>query len=139
MAGLTYKLIQIAVLLVTIGTILGGLWADVSWGRFWGWDPKEVWALITLLVYMLILHGRPIGWSGNFAMALISVVGFAALVFAWYGVNFLLPGGKHSYGEGAGGQWQVVTALVVNLAFAAAAGVRYFLQPEASSGGAARR
>ena len=53
-----YRAMQVGVLLVTAGTILGGVWADYSWGRFWGWDPKEVWALITLLVYLVPLHGR---------------------------------------------------------------------------------
>ena len=66
LAALTYRMLQIAVLLLLAGTALGALWADVSWGRFWGWDPKEVWALISLLVYLAFLHGRSIGWSGNF-------------------------------------------------------------------------
>ena len=116
--------------LLLVGTVLGALWADVSWGRFWGWDPKEVWALVSLLVYLLFLHGRSIGWCGNFMLTIASVLGFTAIVMAWYGVNFLLSGGKHSYGEGAGGQWYVlavVGVLAANWLFAAAAAVRLFV------------
>jgi cytochrome c biogenesis factor len=120
--------VQIAVLLLTIGTILGAMWADVSWGRFWGWDPKEVWALITLLIYMVLLHGRHVGLSGNFSMALGAVFGFNAIVMAWFGVNFLLPGGKHSYGEGAGGQWYLLTVLLLDWLFVAAAVMRYLAE-----------
>ena len=82
--------IQITVLLLAAGTILGALWADKAWGRFWAWDPKEVWALISLLVYLLILHARYIGWSGDFGMAVAAVLGATAVLFTWYGVNFLL-------------------------------------------------
>ncbi|HEY1066929.1 MAG TPA: cytochrome c biogenesis protein CcsA, partial [Pirellulales bacterium] len=74
LAGYVYKVIQVAVLLLAAGTILGGLWADVSWGRFWGWDPKEVWALASLLVYLAILHGRYAGWFNNFGLAVGSVL-----------------------------------------------------------------
>lgn len=124
LARLNYKIIQVAVLLLLVGTILGGMWADVSWGRFWGWDPKEVWALISLLIYMIILHARKAGWSGDFSLTLGSVLGFTAIIWAWYGVNFLMPGGKHSYGEGGGGQWAVVGAIVLNWFFLAQAAVR---------------
>ena len=58
LATFTYKAIQVTVLLLAAGTILGALWADVSWGRFWGWDPKEVWALVSTLVYLAMLHAR---------------------------------------------------------------------------------
>ena len=135
LAGLTYKVIQIAVLLLAVGTFLGAMWADVSWGRFWGWDSKETWALISLLAYLIILHGRSIGWSGNFAMALNSVLGFSAIVVTWYVVNFLMPGGKHSYGEAAGGQWLVFTVAAADWLFVAAAGLRYLLQPQAAGEG----
>ena len=88
-------------LLLAAGTILSGLWADVSWGRFWGWDPKVVWALVTLLVYLAILHGRYAGLFGNFGMAVGSVLGASAIVFSWYGVNFYLGAGLHAYGFSA--------------------------------------
>jgi ABC-type transport system involved in cytochrome c biogenesis permease subunit len=131
LGALVYRLVQIAVLLLAIGTMLGALWADLSWGRFWGWDPKEVWALISLLVYLAFLHGRPIGWSGSFSIALGSVVGFAAIVWTWYAVNFLMPGGKHSYGEGGGGLWLVLTAFALELILVAAAAARNFMAPSA--------
>ena len=110
---MTYKIVQITILLLILGTFLGALWADVSWGRFWGWDPKEVWALISILVYMLIVHGRSAGWWGNFGMASGSVLAFMAILWAWFGVNYLMPGGKHSYGEAAGGGWFVVALFAV--------------------------
>ena len=86
-------------LLLTAGTILGALWADKAWGRFWAWDPKEVWALISLLVYLLMLHTRHAGWSRNFGMAFTAVFGFTAILFTWYGVNFMMGSGMHSYGS----------------------------------------
>jgi ABC-type transport system involved in cytochrome c biogenesis permease subunit len=125
LAGYTYKAMQVAVLLLAAGTILGGLWADVSWGRFWGWDPKEVWALISLLVYLAILHGRYAGWFGNFGLAAGAVLGATAIVFSWYGVNFVLGAGLHSYGFGAGGQAEVGTFVVANWILLAAAAFRY--------------
>lgn len=128
LAGYIYKTVQVAVLLLVAGTILGGLWADVSWGRFWGWDPKEVWALISALVYLAILHGRYAGWFGNFGLAVGSVLGATAIIFSWYGVNFVLGAGLHSYGFGAGGQYEVGIAVVVNWIFLLAAAIRYFLE-----------
>ena len=96
-----------AVLLLAVGTILGGLWADVSWGRFWGWDPKEVWALISLLIYLGFLHARFAGWLSNFGLVAGTVVGFSMIMMSWVGVNFGLPllsdtgsVGLHSYGAG---------------------------------------
>ena len=112
-----YRSVQIGVLLVAAGTILGGLWADVSWGRFWGWDPKEVWALIILLTYLCLLHGRFAGWVGPFGMAAGSVLCFVTVLMSWYGVNFILGVGLHAYGFGAGGQAYVGAYVVAQLAF----------------------
>ena len=125
LAGFTYTAIQITVLLLAAGTILGALWADKAWGRFWAWDPKEVWALISLLAYLGFLHARHIGWLGPFGMAMTAVLGACAVGFTWYGVNFLLGSGMHSYGSGAGGQWQVGMAAAVELLFLLAAAARY--------------
>jgi ABC-type transport system involved in cytochrome c biogenesis permease subunit len=105
-----YRTMQVGVLLVAAGTILGGVWADYSWGRFWGWDPKEVWALITLLVYLVPLHGRFAGWVSTFGLVAASVVCFLSVLMAWYGVNFVLGVGLHSYGFTEGGGQGVVTA-----------------------------
>lgn len=123
-----YKATQVAVVLLAAGTILGGLWADVSWGRFWGWDPKEVWALIALLIYLAVLHGRYAGLFGNFGLAIGSVVGQSSILMAWYGVNFVLGSGLHSYGDGAGGKWWVYSIVALNWLFALAAAIRHYLE-----------
>jgi ABC-type transport system involved in cytochrome c biogenesis permease subunit len=116
-SNFVYRAMQVGVLLVAAGTMLGGWWADKSWGRFWGWDPKEVWALITLLVYLIPLHGRYAGWVNTFGLVCASVVCFGSVLMAWYGVNFVLGVGLHSYGfsEG-GGQGVVLSATAAVLA-----------------------
>ena len=98
-----YRAKQIGVVFLAPGIILGGIWADYSWGRFWGWDPKETWALIALLGYLAILHGRLVGWIKDFGMVVSGVLTFSLVIMAWYGVNFVLGAGLHSYGFGAGG------------------------------------
>ena len=98
-----YKTLQVGVLLLATGTILGGVWANYSWGRFWDWDPKETWALIALLGYLFLLHGRISGMWGGFGLAIGAVLAFLSVLMAWYGVNFVLGAGLHSYGFGTGG------------------------------------
>ena len=120
-----YRILQLGVLLLATGTILGGVWANYSWGRFWGWDPKETWALIALLCYIFVLHGRVVGWWDQFGLALASVVCFCAVVMTWYGVNFILGKGLHSYGFGIGGEKYVAGFVCVDLAYVALAGWRY--------------
>ncbi len=120
-----YRVLQLGVLLLAAGTILGGVWANYSWGRFWGWDPKETWALIALLCYILALHGRLAGWWTQFGLAVASVVCFLAVLMAWYGVNFVLGKGLHSYGFGIGGETYVATFIVLDLLFVAFAIWRY--------------
>jgi cytochrome c-type biogenesis protein CcsB len=102
--GLTYRAMQFGVVLLAAGTILGGVWADYSWGRFWGWDPKEVWALIALMGYIIILHARYTGWMQQFGYAAWTVIAYSLVIMAWYGVNFVLGVGLHSYGFSSGGQ-----------------------------------
>lgn len=114
---LTYRAMQFGVVLIAAGTILGGIWADYSWGRFWGWDPKEVWALITLLAYLVILHGRFTNWMGQFGFAAWSSVAFMTVVMAWYGVNFILGVGLHSYGFATGGTPWVIGFVAVQLTY----------------------
>ena len=120
-----YRVLQLGVLLLAAGTILGGVWANYSWGRFWGWDPKETWALIALLCYILTLHGRLAGWWSEFGLVVASVVCFLAVLMAWYGVNFVLGKGLHSYGFGIGGETYVATFVVLDLLFVAFAIWRY--------------
>ncbi len=110
-----YRSIQIGVVFIAPGIVLGGLWADVSWGRFWGWDPKETWALIVLLGYMAILHGRMTSWIRDFGMIASAVIGFNLVIMAWFGVNFVLGAGLHSYGFGAGGVEYVSVFVVIHL------------------------
>ncbi len=98
-----YRSLQVGTLFLAVGTLLGGVWASYSWGRFWGWDPKETWALIALLGYLAILHGRLLGWIKNFGLAVGSILGYLLVLMAWYGVNFVLGTGLHSYGFGSGG------------------------------------
>lgn len=120
-----YRAQQIGVVLLAAGTILGGVWADYSWGRFWGWDPKEVWALIALLVYVAVLHGRFTGWLRGFGFVACTVVSFLAILMAWYGVNFVLGAGLHSYGFGSGGLSYVMGYVLLQLAFIGAAYSRH--------------
>ena len=98
-----YRAMQIGVVLLALGIILGGVWADYSWGRFWGWDPKETWALIALLGYVAVLHARLTGWVRDFGMSVVSVLAFSLVIMAWYGFYFVLGAGLHTYGFGAGG------------------------------------
>lgn len=94
--------IIIGLFMLTIGTFLGGIWANESWGRYWGWDPKETWALVSVLVYAIILHLRFIpALSGKFTFNLVSLWGYSAILFTFFGVNFYLVG-LHSYAQGEG-------------------------------------
>ncbi len=112
-----YRAIQIGILLLGIGIVLGGIWADYSWGRFWGWDPKETWALIALLGYIAVLHARLVGWVKQFGMSATAVASFSLVIMAWYGVNYVLGAGLHSYGFGAGGVEYVTGFVVIHLLF----------------------
>ncbi|AEA44832.1 cytochrome c biogenesis protein [Fluviicola taffensis] len=92
----------VGLFMLTIGTFLGGIWANESWGRYWGWDPKETWALVSVLVYSIVLHFRFIpGLKGKFAFNVASMWGYAAILFTFFGVNFILVG-LHSYANGDG-------------------------------------
>lgn len=94
--------ITIGLFMLTIGTFLGGVWANESWGRYWGWDPKETWALVSVLTYAIILHLRFIpGLNGRFTFNLVSFWGFSSILFTFFGVNFILVG-LHSYAQGEG-------------------------------------
>jgi len=86
--------------MISIGTYLGGVWANESWGRYWGWDAKETWALVTILVYAFILHMRIIPkMQGLFAYNFASIFGLASVIMTYYGVNYYLSG-LHSYAAG---------------------------------------
>jgi cytochrome c-type biogenesis protein CcsB len=102
-ADLIYTSIKVGVVLLAAGVILGGVWADYSWGRFWGWDPKETWSLIVLLVYMAILHGRYTSWIPAHRFVTLVAGAFMSVMMAWFGVNYILASGLHSYGFSEGG------------------------------------
>lgn len=100
---LIYTCIKFGVVLLAAGVILGGVWADYSWGRFWGWDPKETWSLIVLLVYMAILHGKYTSWIPPHRFVALVAGAFMSVMMAWFGVNYILASGLHSYGFSEGG------------------------------------
>ncbi len=93
---LTYQMIVFGFLFLTIGIITGAVWANSAWGSYWSWDPKETWSLITWFVYATLLHLRMMrGWHGK-RIAWVSIVGFMAVLFTYFGVNYFLSG-LHSY------------------------------------------
>lgn len=94
---LTYQMIVFGFLFLTIGIITGAVWANSAWGKYWSWDPKETWSLITWFIYAIFLHLRLMrGWHGK-NLAIVSIIGFLGVLFTYFGVNFLLSG-LHSYG-----------------------------------------
>ena len=93
---LNHQMIMFGFLFLTTGIITGAVWANSAWGRYWGWDPKETWSLITWFIYATLLHARMMrGWGGK-RIAYLSIIGFCAVLFTYFGVNYL-PG-LHSYG-----------------------------------------
>jgi cytochrome c-type biogenesis protein CcsB len=95
----TYRTVAFGFLFLAIGIITGAVWAEKAWGRYWGWDPKETWALITWLIYGFYLHMRVTrGWRGA-AGSWVSIIGFGSVIFTYVGVTFLLSG-LHSYANG---------------------------------------
>ena len=92
--------ITIGLIMLTIGNFLGGMWANESWGRYWGWDPKETWALISIMLYAFVLHMRLIpGLRSRFTFNLWSIITYASIMMTYFGVNFYLSG-LHSYASG---------------------------------------
>ncbi|MFA6235707.1 MAG: cytochrome c biogenesis protein CcsA [Bacteriovorax sp.] len=102
-ADIIYTTLKWGTTLLAGGVILGGVWADYSWGRFWGWDPKETWSLIVLCVYMAILHGRYTTWIKTDRFITVTAGAFMSVMMAWFGVNYILASGLHSYGFSEGG------------------------------------
>jgi len=101
------KLLQVMYLgtgLLIGGTILGGVWAAQSWGRFWDWDPKEAWAFICSGLYLIWIHAYRFKKIGGLGLAIGAIIGVMAITFTWYGVNYILGSGLHSYGFGHGGE-----------------------------------
>ncbi len=92
--------LTVGLIMLTIGNFLGGQWANESWGRYWGWDPKETWALISIMVYAFVVHTRLVpGLRGKWAFNFLSVLAFGSIMMTYFGVNFYLVG-LHSYASG---------------------------------------
>jgi cytochrome c-type biogenesis protein CcsB len=110
---LLYWYMFVGSILLVAGILTGSMWAASSWGRYWGWDPKEVWSLVAFLCYMAILHAKVDKMIGQFGVAAISIAAFQTILFTYLGVNFVLTTGMHSYGMGDSPvvMWMVITAV----------------------------
>ncbi|MEM1002040.1 MAG: cytochrome c biogenesis protein CcsA, partial [Bacteroidota bacterium] len=108
--------LTVGLVMLTIGNFLGGMWANESWGRYWGWDPKETWALISIMVYAFVIHMRLIpGLRGKWFYSLMSILAFGSILMTYFGVNFYLSG-LHSYASGdqiLSFQFIVITLLII--------------------------
>jgi len=105
--------LTVGLVMLTIGNFLGGMWANESWGRYWGWDPKETWALISIMIYAFVIHMRLIpGLRGSWFFNLMSIVAFSSILMTYFGVNFYLAG-LHSYASGD----QIVSVKFIGIAF----------------------
>ncbi len=101
--------LTVGLVMLTIGNFLGGQWANESWGRYWGWDPKETWALISIMVYAFVIHARLVpGLKSRWTFNFLSIIAFGSIMMTYFGVNFYLVG-LHSYASGA----QVITPTFV--------------------------
>jgi ABC-type transport system involved in cytochrome c biogenesis permease subunit len=97
---ITEMAITVGLVMLVIGNFLGGMWANESWGRYWGWDPKETWALISIMVYAFVIHMRLIpGLRGRWFFNVMAVFAFTSILMTYFGVNFYLTG-LHSYASG---------------------------------------
>jgi cytochrome c-type biogenesis protein CcsB len=97
---INYKTLTLGLYFLTIGTFLGAVWANESWGRYWGWDPKETWSLITIIIYSIVIHSRLIpGMKDILTFNLLSLIAFSGVLMTYFGVNYYLSG-LHSYASG---------------------------------------
>jgi cytochrome c-type biogenesis protein CcsB len=106
--------VTVGLYMLTIGTFLGGVWANESWGRYWGWDSKETWALVTVVVYTFIAHMRLMPTlRGIFNYTVATVLGFSSVLMTYFGVNYFLSG-LHSYGRGSVDSihWSVYASII---------------------------
>ena len=115
-----YAVLAFGLVFTCIGTLMGGIWADQSWGRFWGWDPKENGALLIIIWLAALFHARLAGWIGHVGLAAGGIGATIAVVLAWFGVN-LLGVGLHAYGFTSGAARGLLAFVVAELAFLAAA------------------
>ncbi|MEP3209791.1 MAG: cytochrome c biogenesis protein CcsA [Maribacter sp.] len=111
--------LTVGLIMLTIGNFLGGQWANESWGRYWGWDPKETWALISIMVYAFVIHTRLVpGLRGRWTFNFLSVIAYASIMMTYFGVNYYLVG-LHSYGQSGAAAitpdyiWYIALAVIV--------------------------
>jgi ABC-type transport system involved in cytochrome c biogenesis permease subunit len=111
-SDLLYWYMHVGSILLITGIMTGSIWASSSWGRYWGWDPKEVWSLVAFLAYVAILHARWEKILGKFGVAAMSIIAFQTILMTYLGVNFVLTTGLHSYGMGDSPvvTWMVIVA-----------------------------
>ena len=127
LVGINEICMVIGLFLLTVGTFLGGGWANESWGRYWGWDPKETWALISVVIYSIILHIRLVSTKRfKYIFSVASVVGFASIIMTYFGVNFYLSG-LHSYanGEPPPAQSWIYISSIVTLVIVILSGIKF--------------
>ena len=97
---ITEMALTVGLVMLTIGNFLGGQWANESWGRYWGWDPKETWALISIMIYAFVIHARLVpGLKGRWLFNVLAIFSYATIMMTYFGVNFYLTG-LHSYASG---------------------------------------
>jgi cytochrome c-type biogenesis protein CcsB len=119
-----YRALQVTVLFLLAGILLGAVWAGEAWGRPWGWDMKETWALVTLVSYIAALHGRFTGYVKGLGTALFSIFNFMLVILCYYGVNFVFGRGLHTYGFGEKtNEWPVMTFFALEAALMITAAV----------------
>ncbi|MBU2928641.1 cytochrome c biogenesis protein CcsA [Winogradskyella psychrotolerans] len=110
--------LTVGLVMLTIGNFLGGMWANESWGRYWGWDPKETWALISIMIYAFVIHMRLVpGLRGKWIYNLMSIIAFGSILMTYFGVNFYLAG-LHSYASGdqiLSFQFIAITLVIITL------------------------
>ncbi|MCK7539090.1 MAG: c-type cytochrome biogenesis protein CcsB [Marinilabiliales bacterium] len=122
---INYRALTLGLYFLTIGTFLGAIWANESWGRYWGWDPKETWSLITIIVYTLVTHSRMIpGMKDTYVFNLLSLFAFASVLMTYFGVNYYLSG-LHSYAGGDPVPVPVFVYVAIGLVVLLAAGAKY--------------
>jgi cytochrome c-type biogenesis protein CcsB len=127
LTAINYRTVTLGLYFLTIGTFLGAVWANESWGRYWGWDPKETWSLITIIVYTLVTHSRMIpGLKNIYAFNLLSLFAFSSVLMTYFGVNYYLSG-LHSYagGDSVPVPVFVYIAVVVLVALSVVSWLRY--------------
>ncbi|MDD0852357.1 cytochrome c biogenesis protein CcsA [Halobacteriovorax sp. GB3] len=124
-SDLIYTTLKYGTVLLAAGIILGGVWADYSWGRFWGWDPKETWSLIVLCLYMAILHGKYTNWIPERRFIPLTTASFMSVMMAWFGVNYILASGLHSYGFSEGGAIFLGTFFAIQTAVLIVTGIDF--------------